>query len=90
MNNRSPQIDPNQRARLRWRARRGLLENDLLISRFLDHHETTLSDEEVSALYRLLELSDHDLLDILLSRQVLDKSLMTPTMAQLIARLQVV
>ncbi len=89
MNNSPPQIDSHQRARLRWRARRCLLENDLLISRFLDHHETTLSDEEVSALYSLLELSDHDLLDILLSRQRLDESLMTPTMAKLIARLQV-
>lgn len=30
------QDDPARRARLRWRSRRGLLENDLILSRFLD------------------------------------------------------
>src|SRR5690606_23276112 len=32
-----------ERARLRWRARRGLLENDLIITRFLDEYETQLT-----------------------------------------------
>ena len=41
------QADPANRCRLRWRARRGLLENDLILTRFLDQHEVTLSDEEV-------------------------------------------
>jgi antitoxin CptB len=38
------------RTRLRWRARRGLLENDLIITRFLDEHETTLTDLDEGAL----------------------------------------
>jgi antitoxin CptB len=38
------QSDPANRARLRWRARRGLLENDLILTRFLDAHEETLTD----------------------------------------------
>ena len=33
------QSDPANRARLRWRSRRGLLENDLMLTRFLDAHE---------------------------------------------------
>jgi len=41
---------------LRWRARRGLLENDIIITRFLDKHESRLSDQEVGALTELLEL----------------------------------
>jgi len=62
------QEDPKKRARLRWRSRRGLLENDLLISRFLDRHEVSLSDDEVDAFSRLMELGDNDLLGLLLSR----------------------
>lgn len=64
----SHQADPAKRARLRWRARRGLLENDLIVSRFLDAHETSLTDEEVDAFSRLMELPDNDLMDLLLER----------------------
>ena len=57
------------RRRLRWRARRGLLENDLIISRFLDRHEPELDQAQVAALMRLLELPDNELLDLLLARR---------------------
>ncbi|MFN5881113.1 MAG: succinate dehydrogenase assembly factor 2 [Burkholderiales bacterium] len=62
------QSDPAQRRRLRWRARRGLLENDLLLTRFLDQHESSLSDEEVEGLDGLLALTDNELLDLILAR----------------------
>ncbi len=64
----SHQADPAQRRRLRWRARRGLLENDLLLTRFLDLYEETLTDAEVSGLHQLLELGDNELLDLILQR----------------------
>ena len=63
------QADPIKRTRLRWRARRGLLENDILVTRFLDAYEETLTDEEVDAFSRLLDLPDNDLMDLLLSRK---------------------
>ena len=56
------QGDPIKRARLRWRARRGLLENDLILTHFLDQYEMTLTDEEVEALTQLMTLSDNDLM----------------------------
>jgi antitoxin CptB len=62
------QADPIKRARLRWRSRRGLLENDLLVTRFLDAHEASLTDEDVDAFSRLMELGDNDLLGLLLAR----------------------
>ena len=62
------QSDPLHRARLRWRARRGLLENDLILTRFLDRHEAGLSDDEVGALTKLLELPDNDLMDLILAK----------------------
>jgi antitoxin CptB len=66
------QADPAKRARLRWRARRGLLENDLILTRFLDAHEATLTDQEVDAFSRLMELSDNDLMGLLLARKELE------------------
>ena len=85
------QDDPHQRARLRWRARRGLLENDLILTRFLDAHEHDLSDGDVAALTQLLDLSDNDLLDLLLARKsagdALD-TLDTPQIHALLRRLQ--
>jgi antitoxin CptB len=63
------QADPLRRARLRWRARRGLLENDLIFERFFGRYEQNLSDAEVGALTRLLELSDNDLMDLMLARK---------------------
>jgi antitoxin CptB len=62
------QDDPSRRRRLRWRARRGLLENDLLLTRFLDCHEASLSDGDVTGLDRLLDLPDNELLDLILQR----------------------
>lgn len=57
-----------ERARLRWRARRGLLENDLIVTRFLDKYEAELTDVDVTALDRLFLMGDYELLDVLLGR----------------------
>jgi len=68
----------NERAlsKLRWRCRRGLLENDLFIQRFFDRHETRLTVGHARGMYELMDLSDNDLLDILLQRKELpDKPL---------------
>ena len=82
------QDDPHQRARLRWRARRGLLENDLILTRFLDAHELTLDDTEVEALTQLLDLSDNDLLDLLLARKAASAELDSAPIRALLQRLQ--
>src|SRR5262245_53512193 len=57
-------------ARLRWRCRRGMLENDLILSRYLDARGQGISDAEVAALNRFLELRDNELCDLLSGRQV--------------------
>jgi antitoxin CptB len=64
----SHQADPVRRRRLRWRCRRGMLENDLIMARFLDQHEANLSDLDVLAVDRLMDLSDNALLDLILGR----------------------
>ena len=55
--------------RLRWRCRRGLLENDLFIERFFLRHEATLTERQAQGLQTLMELADNDLLDLLLARR---------------------
>ena len=55
--------------RLRWRCRRGMLENDLILARFLDVRGAGITDQEVVALGRLLSLSDNELWDLLAGRQ---------------------
>jgi antitoxin CptB len=82
------QDDPTRRARLRWRSRRGLLENDLILTRFLDAHEIELTDDEVDALTQLLDLSDNDLLDLLLGRTEPADSLAVPNVSALLTKLR--
>ncbi|MEP7280443.1 MAG: succinate dehydrogenase assembly factor 2 [Rubrivivax sp.] len=64
-------LDARSLSRLRWRCRRGLLENDLLIERFFrrqDDRGETLTTRQADGLTALLDLSDPDLLDLLLAR----------------------
>nr|WP_221290682.1 succinate dehydrogenase assembly factor 2 [Massilia aurea] len=73
---------------MRWRARRGLLENDLILTRFLDAHEQELTDDEVDALTRLLDLADNPLLDLLLGRNEPSGELDLPHVHALLAKLR--
>ncbi len=82
------QNDPTRRARLRWRSRRGLLENDLILTRFLDAHEIEMTDDEVDALTQLLDLSDNELLDLLLGRTEPAESLAAPNVSSLLIKLR--
>ncbi|HEX8012582.1 MAG TPA: succinate dehydrogenase assembly factor 2 [Casimicrobiaceae bacterium] len=62
-------LTPTELNRLRWRCRRGMLENDLILTRFLDLRGERITGEEVVALDRLLALSDNELWDLLAGRQ---------------------
>jgi antitoxin CptB len=88
MENARHQDDPTRRARLRWRSRRGMLENDLILTRFLDAHEVELTDEEVDAFTRLIDLSDNDLFALLLGRNEPEDGLNVPHVTALLARLR--
>jgi antitoxin CptB len=79
-----------QRRRLRWRARRGLLENDVLLSRFFDRHPGALDADQVNALAVLLELPDKDLLDLLLARTEPAGEVNTPSVCALLAMMRTI
>jgi len=61
-------VDPRRVARIRWRCRRGMLENDLILTHFLDAHAATLTEERVTMLDRLLDLPDNELWDLIAGR----------------------
>jgi antitoxin CptB len=54
--------------RLRWRCRRGLLENDLVLQRFLEQHGRGLEGGRLSAFKALLEYADDELWGIVSGR----------------------
>ncbi len=62
-------LDERGLSKLRWRCRRGLLENDLLIARFFERHAPSLTVGQARALGELMDLADNDLLDLLLRRK---------------------
>jgi len=54
---------------LRWRCRRGLLENDIFIERFFDTYGANVSEDQAFGLTLLMNLPDNDLLDLFLRRR---------------------
>lgn len=54
--------------RLRWRCRRGMLENDLLLEHYLHHHVDQLDAAALADLDRLLDVDDVTLWELLSGR----------------------
>ncbi|MEP7328532.1 MAG: succinate dehydrogenase assembly factor 2 [Betaproteobacteria bacterium] len=61
-------LDVERLNRIRWRCRRGMLENDIVLTRFLDERGAAIAEDEVAMLDRLLDLPDNDLWDLLSGR----------------------
>ena len=56
------------RDRIRWHCRRGLLELDLLLERFVERHLDALSTSQTEVFRELLAYEDNDLLDMVMGR----------------------
>jgi antitoxin CptB len=61
-------MDRLQHDRLKWKCRRGLLELDLVLERFLQSEAQTLSQCDAAMLSELLEQPDNDLWDLVIGR----------------------
>ena len=68
---RAARLSERDLSKLRWRCRRGLLENDLFVERFFARHAEQLTYGQARGLRVLMDLSDNDLLDLLLGRTAL-------------------
>lgn len=56
--------------RARWRCRRGLLELDIILQRFMDQHYAQLDQQGLEQFERLLSLPDNDLWDLISAKQI--------------------
>ena len=62
-------MDDNELKQLRWRCRRGLLENDLVLERFLERYAAQLSAQDIAAFTKLLDYGDKALWDLVTRRR---------------------
>jgi antitoxin CptB len=76
-------IDQQRINRIRWRCRRGMLENDLVLARFLEAKAKTLTENDVAMLDRLLDLTDNDLWDLIAGRREPQDQDVVPVLLQL-------
>lgn len=74
-------IDPTEKKRIRWRSRRGLLELDIVLERFLAQRFDTLDQDQLVAYRRLLTLDDNDFLDIVNGKKEPDDDGLTEIVA---------
>ena len=56
----------NHQARMRWRCRRGMLELDIILQRFIDNHYEQLDEYQLELLATLLSFPDHDLWNMII------------------------
>jgi len=76
-------IDALRLNRIRWRCRRGMLENDLVLTRLLDRDGASLTEDDVAKLDDLLDLSDNALWDLIAGHAEPE-----PALAEFVARLR--
>jgi antitoxin CptB len=58
----------SDRDRIRWHCRRGLLELDLLLERFVAQRLDALNAAQIEVFKELLQYEDNDLLDMVMGR----------------------
>jgi len=61
-------LDPALLQRVRWRSRRGLLELDIVLGRFIEAFYTQLDEKEKQAFEVLLDMPDNSLWDMIVGR----------------------
>ena len=62
-------LEEKERDLLRWRSRRGLVENDLYIEQFFANYGNQLTRRHATGLTALNTLADNDLMDLFLRRK---------------------
>jgi len=74
-------------SKLRWRCRRGLLENDLFIERFFNRFAPQITVGQARGMYVLMDLSDNDLMDLLLKRKPLGSEIESEEVSEVLTML---
>ncbi len=69
--------------RLKWRSRRGLLELDIVLTRFWAQAGDEVDEGDAAVLERLLALPDNDLLDLVMGRADTSETQLQPMLQRL-------
>ena len=54
--------------KIRWQCRRGMLELDLILEKFNQHHLANLGPDQLERYKQLLAFPDNELLDLVMAR----------------------
>ena len=76
-------MTPERWNRIVWRCRRGMLENDIVLTSYLEARGRLLTEDELGMLDRLLELPDNELWDIIAGRRQPADASVAPLVAAL-------
>lgn len=68
---------------MRWRCRRGMLENDIVLTRYLDRAAGAIGEQELVALDQLLDMNDNELWDLLSGRKEPEDEMLQSMVRQL-------
>ena len=74
-------------SKLRWRCRRGLLENDLFIERFFNRYAPQMTVGQARGIYILMDLSDNDLMDLFMKRKPLGAEIESEEVSEVLSLL---
>ena len=77
-------LEERERDLLRWRSRRGLVENDLYIEKFFATYGSQLTRRHAAGLSALMDLADNDLMDLFLRRKEPEGPLDTPEVREVL------
>lgn len=62
-------LDPVSLERVRWRCRRGLLELDIVLGRFIEQRYTVMDNEQRLVFDELLDMPDTELWDVITGKK---------------------
>ena len=81
-------LGERERDLLKWRSRRGLVENDLFIEQFFATYGSQLTQQNAAGMSALMDLADNDLMDLFLRRKEAEGQLDTQGVREVLEMLR--
>ena len=78
-----PAFDETAKRRIRFQTRRGLLELDILLGRFMDKEFQHLSDDELAVFVEMLDLPDQEFLALVNEKEEAGKPYFVPLLEKI-------
>lgn len=78
-----PVFDEAAKRRIRYQTRRGLLELDIVLGRFMDKEFQSLNDEELAVFVDILELPDQEFLALVNQKEEITDARFLPLLEKI-------